>query len=99
MTVVFAQTANAFACRSSSRWPGALGWGANRLLLPAALTGLAFSLVVLWVPPIAELLGHWSPPLWGWVVALASMPILLAVDALDKHLRARRRPPLAQSTR
>ena len=99
MTVVFAQTANAFACRSSSRWPGALGWGTNRLLLPAALTGLAFSLVVLWVPPIAELLGHWSPPLWGWVVALASMPILLAVDALDKHLRARRRPPLAQSTR
>ncbi|BBX73034.1 cation-transporting P-type ATPase [Mycobacterium shinjukuense] len=90
MTVVFAQTANVFACRSSSRWPGALGWFTNRLLLPAVLIELAFSLVVLWVPPIARLLGQWNPPLWGWVAALASMPVLLAVDALDKHLRSRR---------
>ncbi|MDP7707350.1 cation-transporting P-type ATPase [Mycobacterium sp. TY815] len=87
ITVVLAQTANVFACRSSSRWPGALGWFTNRLLVPAALTGLAISLVELWVPPIARLLGQWNPPLWGWVVALASMPVLLAVDALDKRLR------------
>ncbi|BBX97080.1 cation-translocating P-type ATPase [Mycobacterium lacus] len=90
MTVVFAQTANVFACRSSSRWPGALGWLTNRLLVPAALIGLAISLVELWVPPVARLLGQWNPPLWGWLVALAAMPILLAVDALDKHLRGRR---------
>ncbi|RUP05882.1 MAG: cation-transporting P-type ATPase [Mycobacterium sp.] len=87
ITVVLAQTANVFACRSSSRWPGALGWFTNRLLVPAALTGLAISLVELWVPPIARLLGQWNPPLWGWVAALASMPVLLAVDALDKRLR------------
>ena len=99
MTVVFAQTANAFACRSSSRWPGALGWATNRLLLVAALIELAFSFVVLWVPPIAVLLGQWNPPLWGWVVALTSMPVLLAVDALDKHLRARRWLAHARSTR
>jgi magnesium-transporting ATPase (P-type) len=91
MTVVFAQTANVFACRSSSRWPGALGWATNRLLIPAALIGLAFSLVELWVPPIARLLGQWNPPSWGWIVALASVPILLAVDALDKRVRARPR--------
>ena len=95
MTVVFAQTANAFACRSSSRWPGALGWATNRLLIVAALIELAFSFVVLWVPSIAALLGQWNPPIWGWVVALASMPVLLAVDALDKHVRARRRLPRA----
>ncbi len=95
ITVVFAQTANVFACRSSSRWPGALGWFTNRLLVPAALIGLAFSLMELWVPPVARLLGQWNPPLWGWVVALASMPILLAVDALDKHLRLRRHLPHA----
>lgn len=93
MTVVFAQTANAFACRSSTRWPGALGWTTNRLLLVAATIELAFSFVVLWVPPIANVLGQSNPPFWGWVVALASMPILLAVDALDKHLRSRHRPP------
>jgi hypothetical protein len=34
-------------------------------------------------------IGQQSPPLWGWVVALASMPILIAVDALDKAVRAR----------
>ena len=90
MTVVLAQTANVFACRSSSRWPGALGWGTNRLLVPAAFIGLTISLVELWVPPVARLLGQWNPPLSGWVVALASMPILLGVDALDKHVRTRR---------
>ncbi len=87
MTVVFAQTANVFACRSSSRWPGALGWGTNRLLVPAVLIELAFSFVALWVPPIAEVLGQWNPPLWGWIAALASVPILLGVDALDKYVR------------
>lgn len=87
ITVVLAQTANVFACRSSSRWPGALGWLTNRLLVPAALTGLVISLLELWVPPIARLLGQWNPPLWGWIVALASMPVLLAVDALDKRAR------------
>lgn len=91
MTVTFAQTANDFACRSSSRWPGALGWGTNRLLVVAVLIELSFSFTVLWTPPIAEVLGHWNPPLWGWVVALASAPILLAVDALDKYARRRRR--------
>ncbi len=90
ITVVFAQTANVFACRSSSRWPGALGWTSNRLLIPAALIGLTISLVLLWVPPVARLLGQWNPPLWGWAVALGSMAILLGVDALDKYVRGRR---------
>ncbi len=90
ITVVLAQTANVFACRSSSRWPGALGWTSNRLLIPAALIGLIISLVLLWVPPIARLLGQWNPPPWGWAVAVGSMAILLGVDALDKYVRARR---------
>ncbi|OBB69115.1 cation-transporting P-type ATPase [Mycobacterium sp. 852014-50255_SCH5639931] len=97
ITVVFAQTANVFACRSSSRWPGALGWVTNRLLVPAAFIGLAFSLVELWVPPIARLLGQWNPPLWGWAVALAAVPILFGVDALDKYRRSHRRQPRASS--
>ncbi|KLO44656.1 haloacid dehalogenase [Mycobacterium nebraskense] len=97
ITVVFAQTANVFACRSSSRWPGALGWVTNRLLVPAAFIGLAFSLAELWVPPIARLLGQWNPPLWGWVVALAAMPILFGVDALDKYRRTHRRRRRASS--
>jgi magnesium-transporting ATPase (P-type) len=91
MTVVIAQTANAFACRSSSRWPGDLGWTTNRLLIPAASTELVFSFVVLLVTPIALVLGHASPPPAGWAVAVSSAGVVLAVDALDKRLRAGQR--------
>lgn len=96
MTVVFAQTANAFACRSSTKWPGALGWFTNRLLVVGAAIELAFSFAVLLWPAVAEILGQASPPIAGWAVALASMPILIAVDALDKHVRARRIRPHAR---
>ncbi|WP_401000351.1 cation-translocating P-type ATPase [Agromyces sp. GXQ0307] len=95
MTVVLAQTANAFACRSSTRWPGALGWFGNRLLVVGVLVELAFSLVVLLQPTVAEILGQATPPPAGWAVALASMPILIAVDAADKRVRARHVHPHA----
>jgi magnesium-transporting ATPase (P-type) len=91
MTVVFGQAANAFACRSSTRWPGALGWTTNRLLIPGIAVGLAFSFAVLLVPAFALVLGHASPPLAGWIVALLSAPLVLGVDAVDKRVRAQRR--------
>jgi len=90
LTVVLAQVANAFACRSSTRWPGALGWTSNRLLLPAVAGGLAFSLVVLLVPVFASALGQAPPPPVGWAIAVLAMGALLAVDAVDKALRRRR---------
>ncbi|MDC5698551.1 cation-transporting P-type ATPase [Intrasporangium calvum] len=90
MTVVLAQTANAFACRSSTRRPDQLGWLTNRLLIPAASVELLFSFVVLLVVPIALVLGHAAPPVAGWLVALLSAPLVLAVDAVDKRVRAGR---------
>jgi len=96
MTVVLAQTANAFACRSSTVWPGALGWTTNRLLLPATTTELAFSLVVLLVPAVALVLGQAAPPAVGWLMALGSAAALLGVDAVDKHIRAGRPRPAHQ---
>jgi magnesium-transporting ATPase (P-type) len=89
ITVVFAQSANAFACRSASRWPGALGWFTNRLLLVGVGFGLAFSLAVLLIEPIADELGQANPPLAGWLVAVASAGVLLAVDVVDKRWRVR----------
>jgi len=94
MTVVIAQTANAFACRSSTRRPGQLGWTTNRLLIPAASLEVVFALGVLWIPPLAAALGQANPPPVGWAVAFASAALVLGVDALDKSIRARRpRPP------
>jgi len=91
LTVVLAQKANAAACRSSTRRPGQLGWTTNRLLLVTGVVELAFALAVLYIAPVARQLDQAGPPLWGWLVAVASMPIVLVVDGLDKRRRARRR--------
>jgi magnesium-transporting ATPase (P-type) len=87
MTVVLGQGLNAFACRSSTRTPAELGWTTNRLLIPAKSIELSFALIVLFFGPLARELEHANPPLAGWVVALASMPVMFAVDWLDKHRR------------
>jgi calcium-translocating P-type ATPase len=89
MAVVLGQKANVFACRSSTRWPGALGWTTNRLLLPAGALELAFSLFILLVGPVAAQFDHAPPPLAGWAVALASIGVVLAVDAAYKRWRSR----------
>ncbi len=87
ITIVLAQTANAFACRSSMHRPSRLGWFRNRLLPVTACIEVeqrawACCWFIGW-PTV------WStnPPVWGWVVAVASMPLVLMVDALDKRRR------------
>ncbi len=92
MTVVVAQHANAWACRSVNRPPWRLGWTSNRLLLATASAEMAFAFAVLLIPPIAALLGQSVPPAWSWPLILASAPAVIAVDALWKALR-RGRPP------
>jgi hypothetical protein len=89
--VVIAQMANAFACRSATRWPGALGWTSNRLLVGAVAVEACALATFLLVPAIASLLDQAPPPVVGFVVALLSAPVLLAVDALHKWLRGRGR--------
>ena len=87
MAVVLAQAANAFACRSSTQWPGALGWTTNRLLFPAVGAGVAFSLLALLVRPVADELGHAAPSLAGWCVAALAPVAVLVVDLLTKRRR------------
>ena len=93
LTVVLGQMANAFACRSSRLWPGALGWTSNRLLIPAITGGLLISLGMLFVPPVAALLAQAAPMAMGWLVAVLAIPVVLGVDALDKAIRRHRHPP------
>jgi magnesium-transporting ATPase (P-type) len=89
--VILGQAANAFACRSSTRTPGSLGWGSNRLLLGAVGLALVLGAAFVLVPPVARMLGHAPPPLAGWFVAAATAPAVLVVDHLDKR-RSHRRP-------
>ncbi|RIQ18234.1 cation-translocating P-type ATPase [Jiangella rhizosphaerae] len=102
LAVVLAQTANAFACRSSTRRPGELGWTTNRLLLPAIGLALTVSLLVVYVPALAEVFDHEGPTVVGWAVVLAGVAGLFAADAVDKgvrHVLITRRSRRAPSSR
>jgi magnesium-transporting ATPase (P-type) len=90
ITVVIAQAANAFACRSPSTWPGALGWFTNRMLLLGKTIELVLAAAFLLIHPLAHALGHRPPSLAGWTVALLSAPTVLVVDAGHKAWRRRR---------
>lgn len=89
-TVVLAQTANAFACRSTTRPAWRLSLRTNRLLVVGATVELAIAAAFLFVPPVAEVLGHESPPAIGWAIALASIPLILITDAIHKTLKRSR---------
>ncbi|MFN8506497.1 MAG: cation-transporting P-type ATPase [Dehalococcoidia bacterium] len=89
--VVLGQLANAFACRSTTVWPGALGWGTNRGLLAAVAIEAMLLVVFLFVGPLAELLGHAPPTLPGLAMAALGAPAVLGADALQKWLRRRPR--------
>ncbi|HEX9225774.1 MAG TPA: cation-transporting P-type ATPase, partial [Arthrobacter sp.] len=89
-TVVLAQLANAFACRSASVPPWQLGWFSNRLLVWAVLAELGLLAVFLFLGPLAALLGHAPPSPGGLAVALAAIPAVLIADWLYKIARHRR---------
>ena len=89
-TVVLAQLANAFACRSASVPPWRLGWVSNRLLVWAVLAELGLLAVFLFLGPLAALLGHAPPSPGGLAVALAAIPAVLLADWLYKIARHRR---------
>ncbi|MGO4491137.1 cation-translocating P-type ATPase [Arthrobacter sp. 2YAF22_2] len=89
-TVVLAQLANAFACRSATAPPWRLGWFTNRLLLWAVLAELGLLSVFLFLGPLAALLGQSPPTPGGLAVALGAIPAVLLADWLYKLARHRR---------
>jgi magnesium-transporting ATPase (P-type) len=95
--VVLGQMANAFVCRSATRWPGALGWFRNRFLVYAVIAELVILLVFLHVRPLAAILGHAPPTMIGTAVALLAFPAVILADTLHKHFRRRENRPLAQA--
>ncbi len=89
--IVLGQLANAFACRSESRWVGAVGLTGNRLLLGAVTVEAALLVAFLAVPPLSRLLGGSVPGTTGWLLALVAIPAVWGIDAIDKGLRRLRR--------
>jgi len=91
--VVLGQAANAFACRSTTDWPGALGWFTNRLLLVGVAVELLLLLLFLYLPPLAAFLNQAPPTALGWLVAALAVPAVLLADIAHKRLiiRADRR--------
>jgi magnesium-transporting ATPase (P-type) len=82
--VVLGQMAAAFACRSTTRWVGAVGVTGNRLLVVAVAVELAVLVTFLTVGPVARLLEH-RPPSWlGVAIAALAIPAVIGIDALDK---------------
>jgi calcium-translocating P-type ATPase len=88
--VVIGQIGNSFACRSATRSPGRLGWRSNRLLLWAVGVELLALAGFLLIPAVARLLDQAFPPLPAFVVAVLAAPLVLAVDHVHKHGRAKR---------
>jgi magnesium-transporting ATPase (P-type) len=86
--VIFGQAANAFACRETSRWPGALGWTTNHLLLAGVGIELILLVLLLFVEPLPSLLSHGPPGAIGWLVATMAAPAVLLADLAHKRLTA-----------
>ncbi len=90
-SVVLGQMANAFACRSETRWVTALSWHTNPLLLWAVATELVMLLVMLGWEPLAGVLGGSFPTGTGWALALVAVPAVLLADGAQKSMARRRR--------
>lgn len=88
--IVLGQAANAFACRSVERPVWATHVRTNPLLIAAIIAELGLLFVLLYVPPVAHVLGHTGPAVAGFAVAAMAIPAVLAADALHKLLRSRR---------
>ena len=88
-TVVLAQWANAFACRSESVPPWRLGWATNRLLLWAVAVELLALVAFLFIGPVAAMLGHAPPTMAGLLTGLLAIPAVLFADYLYKKIRHR----------
>lgn len=85
--IVLGQAANAFACRSTVRPAWTLDPRTNPLLIAAVAVELGILLILLYVPPVARLLGQTGPSMAGFAVAAMAIPAVLFADALHKRLR------------
>lgn len=88
--VVAGQLANVFACRSATLTPRQLGWFSNRFIVLAVVLEVTMLAGFLYLPLLANLLGHAPPSMIGYGVAVFAIPAVLFADTMQKrHLRRR----------
>lgn len=95
--VVLGQTGTAFACRSTSRPVGRMRRPPNRSLRLAVAVTVLLLVVMLAVPPVADLLHQAPPSPIGLLVALGAPAAVIAVDALAKWVGRRGRAAAADA--
>jgi hypothetical protein len=69
------------------------GLRGNPLLLGAVGIELAVLAAMLWIPPLAHVLGHRPPSLVGFAIAVVAVPAVLLADTAQKGIAARARAP------
>ena len=89
--VVIAQAANAIACRSTTLRVWQMSGRRNTLMRGALLLQCALLALLLFVGPLARLLGQAPPTPAVMALALLAFPILIVVDTMQKHTTIRRR--------
>ncbi|MGS0687040.1 cation-translocating P-type ATPase [Nakamurella sp. GG22] len=82
--VVLGQLTNAYACRSTSHWVGAVLTRRNPLLPIAIAVELVLLLAFLGVPPVAAVLGGSFPSAAGWALAMLAIPAVVLADLVEK---------------
>ncbi|MBI3214065.1 MAG: cation-transporting P-type ATPase [Mycobacterium sp.] len=88
--IVLGQAANAFACRSDKQPVWRIPLLTNPMLIAGVAAEIGILLVLLYVPPIAALLGQAGPPPLGYALAAVAVPAVVLADATHKLFRQHR---------
>ncbi len=83
--IVLAQMANAFACRSEITPVWEQHLAGNRTLIVAVVAEILALGLFLGLPPAASALGGTWPPVLGWALAAAAIPVVLLTDGIHKR--------------
>ena len=84
--VVMAQVGNVLACRSERFRVSEVGWFSNPLIWWGILAEIALILILIYVPPLAEMFDHQALPLEYWFPLALFGPLLYGLDRVRKQL-------------
>lgn len=92
-TIVMAQVANVFACRSERASAFRLGLFTNGLLFWGIAVELVLLLMIVYVPPVQQIFRTQALPLWVWPMLLMAALGLLLLEEGRKFVVNRLRTP------